>query len=145
MDAASVGSYPDLGDPSAEYARKVRTVTRGLRSLGRNLAVLNPFRSGIAAWQVFSHKLCRWLVPFALVGLLVANVPLAARSRFYAAVLILQLLSYAAAFYALRRRTPPTGVLRLVSFFVLVNVSILHAWLDVLRGRQAVTWAPSRR
>jgi cellulose synthase/poly-beta-1,6-N-acetylglucosamine synthase-like glycosyltransferase len=145
LDRESVGTYSDLGDASAEYSRKVRTVTRGLRGLARNLTVLNPFRTGVAAWQVFSHKLCRWLVPFALAGLLLANIPLATRSLFYASVLVLQLFAYAAAWLMLRRPTPPTGALRLLSFFVLVNMSILQAWLDVVRGRQAVTWAPSRR
>jgi hypothetical protein len=127
-DPTAVGSYSDLNDPRAEYARKVRTVSRGLRSLGRNLHLLNPFRHGLSAWELFSHKLCRWLVPFAMIGALTANLPLVVNSRFYAGTC-----------------RQPKGPLRIVSFFFLVNLSILHAWFNVLRGRGAVIWEPSRR
>jgi glycosyltransferase involved in cell wall biosynthesis len=144
-DPTAVGSYSDLNDPRAEYARKVRTVSRGLRSLGRNLHLLNPFRHGLSAWELFSHKLCRWLVPFAMIGALTANLPLVVNSRFYAGTLLLQALYYAAALWYPATGRQPKGPLRIVSFFFLVNLSILHAWFNVLRGRGAVIWEPSRR
>ena len=33
----------------------------------------------------------------------------------------------------------------LSAFLVLVTVSILNAWFNVLRGRRVVAWEPSRR
>jgi hypothetical protein len=144
-DPSAVGSYADLDDPKAEYARKVRTVSRGLRSLGRNLHLLNPFRHGLSAWELFSHKLCRWLVPFAMFGALASNIPIAINSGFYAGTLFLQALCYAAALWHLTTGRHTRGLLRLVSFFLLVNLSILHAWFDAVRGRGAVIWEPSRR
>jgi Glycosyl transferase family 2 len=144
-DPTAVGSYADLSDPRAEYARKVRTVSRGLRSLGRNLHLLNPLRHGLSAWELFSHKLCRWLVPFALVGAVASNIPLAFGSRFYAGTLLLQGVYYATALWYPATGRQPRGLLRIVSFFFLVNYSILHAWLNAVRGRGAVTWEPSRR
>ncbi len=144
-DPSAIGWYADLDDARAEYVRKVRTISRGLRSLGRNLHLLNPLRHGLSAWELFSHKLCRWLVPFAMIGALISNIPLALNSRFYAGVLLLQALYYALALWALAAATGPRGALRIVSFFFLVNVSILHAWFNALRGRGAVTWEPSRR
>ena len=64
-----------------EYRRKVRTITRGLATLAHRRALLNPFRYGAFAWMLFSHKVCRWLVPWALVaslgalGVLSVTVP----------------------------------------------------------------------
>src|SRR5207245_7881979 len=48
-----------------EYRRKVRTITRGLATLTHKRALLNPLRYGVFAWMLFSHKVCRWLVPGA--------------------------------------------------------------------------------
>jgi len=144
-DPAAIGSYLDLADPAAEYARKVRTVSRGLSSLGRNVELLNPFAFGTAAWQLFSHKLCRWLVPFALAGVLATNLSMAWQSTGYAAVGVCQLLCYGVAAYGIRRGVELAGPLRLLTFFVLVNFSILNAWYNVLRGRRVVVWQPSRR
>jgi hypothetical protein len=144
-DPASIGYYRDLADGRGEYKRKVRTIGRGMAALLRHVELLNPFRYGVAAWQLFSHKLCRWLVPFALVSALVANLILAARSPFYAALAIAQIAAYAIAVVSLLRREPPSGLRRLLTFLVLANVSTLNAWYDLLRGRRFVTWEPSRR
>lgn len=144
-DPAAVGSYRDLDDPQREYSRKVRTVTRGLRSLGRNLRLLNPLRYGLWAWELFSHKLCRWLVPYAMAGALMCSLALAPGSKWYAALAAIQILGYAFAGFVIATGRPVRGAWKIIPFFVLVNVSILHAWADALRGRQAVTWQPSRR
>jgi Glycosyl transferase family 2 len=144
-DPAAVGSYADLNNPHAEYARKVRTVSRGLRSLGRNLYLLNPLGYGLSAWELFSHKLCRWLVPFAMIGALVSSLALAPSSSVFAVFAVAQVLGYAVAAYVLGAEARVRGIWTVVPFFVLVNVSILQAWYDVLRGRRAVTWQPSSR
>jgi glycosyltransferase involved in cell wall biosynthesis len=144
-DPTAVGCYADLNDPHAEYARKVRTVSRGLRSLGRNLHLLNPLRHGLSAWELFSHKLCRWLVPFAMVGALVSSLVLAQGSTLYGSLAAFQVLGYAFAAFVIATGTPVGGAWKIVPFFVLVNLSILHAWFNAVRGRGAVIWEPSRR
>src|SRR5213078_4505938 len=59
-----------------EYRRKVRTITRGLATLASKRGLLNPFQYGRFAWMLASHKVCRWLVPWAAVAALGALVPL---------------------------------------------------------------------
>ena len=54
----------------------MRTVVRGIAVLAANLRMLNPLRSRLFAWQLASHKLCRWLVPFAMIAALISNVML---------------------------------------------------------------------
>ena len=46
-----------------EYVRKVRTISRGMETLVRVRYMLNPIRFGMFAWKLFSHKVCRWLMP----------------------------------------------------------------------------------
>jgi hypothetical protein len=143
-DPLAIGRYPDLADPAAEYRRKVRTVARGIAGLGRNIDVLNPLRHGVASWQLLSHKLCRWVVPFALAGLLAANMVLALGAGRYVLLGVAQVACYGVAAYAIYRRRS-RGVVRWLAFFVLVNVSIFSAWVDVVRGRRYAIWQPSRR
>ncbi|MDP9132711.1 MAG: glycosyltransferase family 2 protein, partial [Nitrospirota bacterium] len=145
-DPGSVGYYRSLTDEKKEYQRKVRTVLRGIAVLMRSLPMLNPFRYGIFAWQLFSHKLCRWLVPFAMIGALISNVVLATQSRLYQVLLLGHAMFYVlAAVYAGSRWMPKSTLFRLPSFFVLVNLSILDAWMRYARGDRVFRWEPSKR
>jgi len=145
-DPESVGFYKNLADQRKEYERKVRTIVRGISVFMRSLSLLNPFRYHLFAWQLVSHKLCRWLVPFAMIVALVANTVLAPSSMFYQGTLSGQVTFYALALsYLATKRLPGVGMLRIPSFFVMVNVSILDAWFRYFRGERIVSWNPSKR
>ena len=145
-DIASVGYYRNIFDEKREYQRKVRTILRGIAVLMRSLPMLNPFQYGLFAWQLFSHKLCRWLVPFAMIGAFLANGMLASQSTLYRALFAAQLLLYGgASAYVWGGRIPCRQVLKLPTFFVLVNLSILDAWFRYLRGERVFRWDPSKR
>jgi glycosyltransferase involved in cell wall biosynthesis len=144
-DPRAVGYYRDLADARKEYARKVRTVARGVRGLLTHTALLNPLRYGIFSWQLLSHKLCRWLVPFALLGAATTSLLLARDSVLYRLLVILQLAAYLPAVLSLRWTTPALGAWRPIGYLLLANLSILNAWMDLARGRTAITWTPSER
>jgi glycosyltransferase involved in cell wall biosynthesis len=145
-DPNSIGYYRNLVDQRKEYERKVRTVVRGISVFMRSLSLLNPVRYHLFAWQLFSHKLCRWLVPFAMIGAVLSNLVLAASSPFYQVMLLAQATFYVLAFlYLLTQQLPNIGVLRIPSFFVMVNISILDAWIRYFRGQRIVSWNPSKR
>jgi len=145
-DRDSIGYYRNLVDQRKEYERKVRTVVRGISVFMRSLSLLNPVRYHLFAWQLFSHKLCRWLVPFAMIGALLSNLVLAASSPFYQVMLLAQATFYVLAFlYLLTQQLPNIGVLRIPSFFVMANISILDAWIRYFRGQRIVSWNPSKR
>ena len=145
-DPESVGYYHNLLDQRKEYERKVRTVVRGISVFMRSVSLLNPLRYHIFAWQLFSHKLCRWLVPFAMIAALVANGWLALSSPVYGVILLVQGGFYSLALvYMLSRRVPSVGMLRIPSFFVMANLSILDAWMRYFRGERIVSWTPSKR
>jgi hypothetical protein len=146
IDPEARGYYADLSAGGGELQRKVRTVVRGLTTLYEERGILNPFRHGLFAWEVFSHKVVRWTVPLAMVLALATSAWLAPRSVFFAAVLGIQAAGYAYA--ALAAHVPalsrnPLG--RLLPYLLQVNVSIVIAWYRFLRGDRVVFWKPTVR
>ena len=145
-DPDVVGFYRGIADERKEYARKQRTVIRGMAALARRADVMNPMRFGVFAWQVFSHKLMRWLVPWFLLGLLLVSVALAPAQAFYAFALVAQLAFYVLAilgrkFVALRR----SALFKIPYFFVQANAAIAHASVSFLMGKRVTVWNPSKR
>jgi glycosyltransferase involved in cell wall biosynthesis len=141
-DPESVGFYRNITDDRREFERKVRTVVRGMSVLRGNLRMLNPFRYGLFSWQLASHKLCRWLVPFALIGAGGANAMLIGHSTLYGATFLLQLAFYTAAFVGYRTGTP---AFKIPFFLLMVNLAILNAWCRFARGERMTSWSPSER
>jgi glycosyltransferase involved in cell wall biosynthesis len=141
-DPETAGFYRNIADERREFDRKVRTVLRGISVLARNRRMLNPLRYGIFAWQLASHKLCRWLVPFAMILACVSNATLASRSAVFLGLFLVQAAFYAAAFGGLS-----TGArsLRVPSFLLLVNAAILMAWFRYAGGQRMTSWHPSER
>ena len=132
-------------DPTAEWQRKVRTVRRGLAVLASYRDLLHP-RHGRLALALWGHKVARFTSPFALLVLLVASLVAARTSGAAAALAAAQVAAYAAGAVSLWLPSPvPWRVPRLVGFFLLVNASMLVAWLHHLRGQRAVTWNPTQR
>lgn len=140
-----LGYYRDVSDPSREYARKYRTVLRGLASLAGS-EVLNPARHGFFTFQVVSHKVMRWLVPWFLVLNLWFSVLLFNEHWVYAAALFLHVVFYMFALYGWQwpgARSNP--LIRIIYFFAQVNIAIAHASISYAMGKRILVWAPSRR
>ena len=140
------GIYKDVADPGKEYGRKVRTAIRGMTAVLRLAEVLNPLRYGLFSFQVWSHKVMRWLVPWFLLGLLISSWWLAEAGTIYRAAFWLQCAGYAAVVLthwipALRAAT----VLRLGYYFVQANVALATAGIQLLAGKRIVVWTPSAR
>ena len=141
-----LGFYEDLKDPSKEYGRKVRTVLRGMTGLSRHLDVMNPAKFGLFAFQVFSHKLMRWGVPWFLALLLVITIAVVNQGWFYQFALIGQFLFYFAALLAhLNESIRAFSPIRLLYFFVHVNVALMDSAMKFFTGTRMTTWKPSSR
>jgi len=142
LDPDSAGYYRNIVDDRREFQRKVRTVVRGISVLAANVRMLDPVRYGLFSWQLLSHKVCRWLVPFAMIVACLSNALLISRSPVYLASFVVQIGFYAAALGGLW-----TGfrVLRIPSFLLIVNLAILTAWFRYARGERITSWSPSER
>jgi hypothetical protein len=142
LDSRTAGYYRNIVDGRRESQRKTRTVVRGIAVLARNARMLNPFRYGLFAWQLASHKLCRWLVPFAMIGAAAGNAALVSRSPFYQLTFGAQAVFYAAAAAGVSTGAP---TLRIPAFLLSSNAAILIAWLRFASGERITCWDPSER
>ena len=134
-DPECVGYYKNIADERKEYDRKVRTVLRGISVFMRSLALVNPLRHSVFAWQLLSHKLCRWLVPFAMMAAFVSNALLALSSQWYAMLFLFKILFYSVALGGiLWKPLLRFPIIKLFSFFLLVNAAIFQAWVRLLVG-----------
>lgn len=130
-----------------EFGRKVRIMTRGLRGVLLRRRLLNPFRYGFYALELFSHKVLRRLVPVFLLVLLGASFFLSARHNFYLAATVAQMLFYvlAALGYSLRRhRLGRLKVFYIPFFYCLANAAALIAVIRIIRGKKIERWQPQR-
>ena len=130
-----------------EYRRKVRTMARGLRTLWAKRALLNPLRYGLFAWMLVSHKLCRWLVPWAALAALSGLAALGTGAPWawlaYAAATAVGILAVAGWLWPEGKRLP--RVFALPAYAVGGLVAGLHAWLRALVGAGPVGHGASMR
>ena len=130
-----------------EYRRKVRTIARGIETLFYKRGLLNPFRFGLFAWMLFSHKLCRWLVPWA--GVLAAlSLAILATTQLWAKALLAVgavglVLGWVGWIWPPTRNPP--RLFAIPAFALVGNLAVLHAWTNVLRREFTPTWEPTRR
>lgn len=145
-DPQSIGYYANILNETEEFDRKVRTVLRGITVLMRNVAILNPLRYGLFSWQVFSHKLCRWLVPFWVILAFLTNLLLMSKSMLYFGLFIAQVCFYGLALLHVYWDSFSMSRLgRIAGFFLMTNASIFRAWLNYMTGERMVKWSPSKR
>ena len=141
-----LGFYQDLKDPSKEYQRKIRTVIRGMTGLSRHAEVLGFGKFGFFSFQVISHKLMRWLTPWFLLVFFLLNALIADNGVFYFLLFMGQLAFYGLAAVAhFLPNLQSISIIKLVYFFVQVNVALLDASVKFLAGQRMTTWKPSAR
>ena len=146
-DAEAVGTMSALRSTRDEFERKVRTLLRGITTLVVFAHLLNPFRYGWFAFELLSHKLARWLVPFFLIAMLATSGLLGIDSLFYRILFAGQVAFYGLAALAF---VPAPGLAALLPvkisvYFTTVNLATLSAWLKYLTGTRQELWSPSRR
>lgn len=142
LDVQAAGYYQNIADDRRELERKIRTAVRGIFVLTSNARMLNPLRYGLFAWQLASHKLCRWLVPQAMIAAAISNLFLVSRSPLYATAMLLQCGFYAAALAGAWTRA---SWLRIPAYLLRSNLGVLVAWLRFAGGDRIAMWNPSER
>jgi glycosyltransferase involved in cell wall biosynthesis len=146
VDPECRGHYELVPSEKAELHRKVRTIVHGLDVFFSHLSLVNPLRHGFFSLQLVSHKLFRWLVPFAFLAMLVSNIFLWNVGAFYRSSLILQACLYGSGLLALAvKNLARIRPFKLASFFLLGASATVIAWLKFCTGERYVTWQPSRR
>lgn len=145
---AAVAYEPVAGSGDREFGRKVRIMTRGLRAVLVMRELLNPFRYGFYALQLFSHKVVRRLMFVPLAALLLVNPFLWNHGLFYQVMMVLQIAFYGFALIGWRLADTRLGSLKLFSipyFFCLIYAAAFVATLNILRGRTIDRWQPQHQ
>lgn len=147
FEPTAIGLEPSAGDFRKEFRRKRRIVNRSWRGVMSVSGILSPAQVGLFAWQVWSHKVLRWLVlPFVAIGFLGC---LSA----YESGVIYQLGVWggvASLFVAAVGPFLPASLGRLSSlvqtvfYFYLVNLAAILGVTKALGGRVDRIWAPER-
>lgn len=145
-EPGAVGTMTSVKDPRQEFERKVRTVLRGITTLAAHGHLLNPLATGIFAFELWSHKMMRWLAPLFLVGALASALALAS-DLFYGAAFVAQALFYLMALGAFRQWAGLHASLpgKIALYFTSVNMAILAGWWRFATGVRQELWTPSSR
>ncbi|MGH9868342.1 MAG: glycosyltransferase family 2 protein [Candidatus Polarisedimenticolia bacterium] len=123
-----------------QFLRKVRIVNWMVVSALVLLKEAIAERRWLLAWQLLSHKLNRWAVPFWLLALAPVSVWLAPRGGAYLAAALLQGVIYTLAVAGLamdRSGVRLPSVVSIPFYFVLVNAAALVAIAARAAGREA--------
>ncbi len=133
---------------SHEIVRRRRIVSQSLRGIYLKRDLLNPFRTGLYSYCLFTNKVLRRLLPIFLLAIFFSSAALASHHTIFALVFLLQVAFYIAPALLLlpRPRSPalawPRKIASLALYFVTGNAGTLLGLLDFMRGRTAIRWEP---
>lgn len=128
-----------------ELSMRIRVTLRSLFAVARRKHLLNPFRFGIFAWQLWSHKVLRYLSPLFWLVAILANIALAFDGR-YGVLLALQITGILVGLLGFLPHNA-LGKSRLLAqpyYFLLTNLSSAISLFRFLKGEKVVTWTPLR-
>jgi len=133
--------------PSArlEFRRRVRIGAGNFHALRHTWRMLNPM-AGAVALAFWSHKVCRWLVPLALVAAQISAAMLA-REPMYggAAALGVTLVLLALLGHRLHRRARYWAPANVPYYFLSMNLALFLGLITFVRGTQSLVWTPTAR
>jgi len=129
-----------------EMRMRIRVISQTLRALNKYKEVLSLSRHGIFAFQMISHKVLRYLVPFFLIGAYVTNWFLINESALFSyfflglsAFYLMTLVGWLA-----ERLKVKIGPLAIPYYFALVNVASVAGIVRFISGGTQVVWEPMR-
>lgn len=136
-------SLKESGD---EYRMRVRVSLRALWALFDMRMLLLPWHDPFFAWQLWSHKVLRYLCFVILISAYISNAFLLGDGVVYRVLFGLQNAGYVAACSAalLERTGMKSMLLTFARYFVLLNLAAAHAFGKFVMGKKQVLWAPRK-
>jgi cellulose synthase/poly-beta-1,6-N-acetylglucosamine synthase-like glycosyltransferase len=124
----------------SEFLRKVRTLSGNFQVFIYLRELFNPFKSPIA-FQLFSHKLLRLIVPFLLIVIFISNIFIL-DNTFYLTFMVLQCLFYALALIGILSKSA-NRLLNIPSMFCVMNLAAVVGLWKFATNKQSVMWQKS--
>jgi cellulose synthase/poly-beta-1,6-N-acetylglucosamine synthase-like glycosyltransferase len=127
----------------SEYSRQVRITTRTLWAIRRNMGLLNPFRYGLFAIFLFSHKLMRFLTPFFLIATYLLNLLILRKHPIYRLFFLGYnvFLTVAAAGFFIK---PKSRIIEAPAMLLVSFVAQGKGFVRMLQGIGDTTWTPRK-
>lgn len=146
IDNNIIARVPKTIGHEKEFNRRTRIVVGGLFTFFRNLDLLNPFKYKFVSIQMISHKLLKWTAPLFLFLILFTNTFLVTKSFLYLNIILLQFIFYLFALIGFKLRYSNCNIwlFNIPFFFCSSNLSIIVGWIRYIKGKNYITWEPSR-
>lgn len=124
-----------------ELGARIRMTARNWTGTLSRPALLNPLRYPLTSWGLISHKLLRWLTPFLLLLIFIANMFLVTRDE-YGVLWLVQVLFYSAAAvgWFRVRRSEGAGIFAHPFSFCLANLGFLLGMIKAFRAKRIVAY-----
>jgi len=124
--------------------KKIRIISREWFALFRHLRLLNPIKHPLITFQLFSHKIIRWLLPFFSFLLILTSYNLKPDPVFEI-FFYFQILFYALGLYGIIFfRTVKSKLITICSYWLAMNVASLVGFFYFLIGKQIKSWETER-
>lgn len=135
-----------LKESADEYRMRVRVSLRAFWALYDMRKLLFSWRDPVFAWQLWSHKLLRYLCFLFLVLGYLSNLALLGQGTGYRIFFILQSAGYlsALALPFLEKKGAGCRLFTLARYFLLLNLAAAHAFAKFLRSEKQVVWTPRK-
>ena len=133
-----------LAEASDEYRMRVRVSLRAFWALKDMRHLLSFGRDALFAWQLWSHKVLRYLSFVFLAGAYIGNALLVPEASFYAFLFTMQTLGYAVGLAAPLASNRGFRLAHMIHYFVLINVAAMHAFFKFVSGQKQVVWTPRK-
>lgn len=131
-----------------EFRRKIRIANHMLSSIIDLMKTVNVFEYGFYAFELISHKILRYAVPFLLIISLTSNIFIAFASGLYLALFVLQIMFYIFAVTGFITRNNNGSTFfkpsHIAFYFCLANTAVLLGILSFLRGDRIINWQHGR-
>ncbi len=131
-----------------EWGMRVRVIRGGITGLLYAKKVLNPFRFPVAAFQLLSHKVSRWIMPFYGISLLfcIIKLYLESHSTLSAALLITQFTFYGIVVlaYIFEKLEIKIKYIGIILYFFVVNLAAAVAIIKTATTKLDATWETDR-
>lgn len=130
-----------------EFKMRVRVISRGMRGIIYMKKLLNPLKYGFVSFQLFSHKVLRWMVPLFAIMLYLTTIFLINKNHFYFIFFWLQSIFYILALigwlidFATKKKPK---LFSLPLYFCVLNFASLVAIFKVLLRKKEITWKTVR-
>jgi cellulose synthase/poly-beta-1,6-N-acetylglucosamine synthase-like glycosyltransferase len=145
-ELGAVVREPALTEFEDEYRMRVRVALRSFWAMKEKRRLLGFKLNKFYAFQLWSHKVLRYLCFLFLLGAYFGNIFLFTHGRFFGLFFMFQNLAYLAAIVPLifGKKGLRFKLMYLFHYFFLINLASGHAFIKFLLNRKQVIWTPRK-